>query len=49
MTAVKKKNKKVVRYETDGTRAKYRLKHPHQTRQILRALPEFIDSASPSS
>ena len=38
----------VVRYETDGTRAKYRLKHPHQIRQILRSLSEFIDSASPS-
>ena len=38
----------VVRYETDGTRARYRLKHPRQIRQILRSLSEFIDSASPS-
>jgi len=36
----------VVRYETDGTRARYRLKHARQTRQILKALSEFIDSAS---
>ena len=38
----------VVRYETDGTRAKYRLKHPRETRALLQALSEFIDSASPS-
>lgn len=35
----------VVRHEADGRRARYRLKHPRQVRQILRALPEFIDSA----
>jgi DNA-binding transcriptional ArsR family regulator len=38
----------VVRYETDGTRARYRLKHPRETRKLLQALSEFIDSASPS-
>ena len=38
----------VVRYETDGTRAKYRLKHPRETHKLLQALSEFIDSASPS-
>jgi len=38
----------VVRYETDGTRARYRLKHPREIRQILRSLSEFIDSTSPS-
>lgn len=38
----------VVRYETDGTRAKYRLKHPRESRKLLRALSEFIDSASSS-
>ena len=38
----------VVRYETDGTRARYRLKHPRQIRQILRGLSEFIDSTSAS-
>ena len=38
----------VVRYETDGRRASYRLKHPRQIRQILSALEQFIDSASPS-
>src|SRR5437867_12132426 len=36
----------VVRYETDGTRARYRLKHARQLRQILKAVSEFIDSAS---
>jgi DNA-binding transcriptional ArsR family regulator len=38
----------VVRYETDGRRATYRLKHPRETRQILAGLSEFIDSASSS-
>ena len=38
----------VVRYETNGKQASYRLKHPRQTRQILDALEQFIDSASPS-
>ena len=39
----------VVRYETNGKQASYRLKHPRQIRQILSALGHFIDSASPSS
>jgi DNA-binding transcriptional ArsR family regulator len=38
----------VVRYETDGRRARYRLKHPREVRQILRALSNFIDAASAS-
>jgi len=38
----------VVRYETNGKQASYRLKHPRQTRQVLAALEQFIDSASPS-
>ncbi len=38
----------VVRYETDGRRARYRLKHPREVRQILRALSEFVASASRS-
>ena len=38
----------VVRYETNGKQASYRLKHPRQIRQILSALGHFIDSASPS-
>ena len=38
----------VVRYETDGRRATYRLKHPRQIRRILSGLSEFIDSTSPS-
>ncbi len=36
----------VVRYDADGRRARYRLKHPQQVRQILRALSGFIDSTS---
>ena len=28
----------VVRYETDGRQARYRLKHPRETRQLLQAL-----------
>ena len=38
----------VVRYETNGKLARYRLKHPRQTRQVLSALAQFIDSSSPS-
>jgi DNA-binding transcriptional ArsR family regulator len=38
----------VVRYETDGKQASYRLKHPRQIRQLLSALEQFIDSSSPS-
>jgi hypothetical protein len=37
----------VVRYETGVRQARYRLKHPRPIRQLLRALAEFIDSASP--
>jgi predicted transcriptional regulator len=36
----------VVRYETDGRQARYRLKHPRETRQLLQALAKFIDSSS---
>ncbi len=36
----------VVRYDADGRRARYRLKHPQQVRQILRALSGFIASTS---
>ena|SRR5712691_1401546 len=38
----------VVRYETNGKQASYRLKHPRQIRQIISALEQFVDSASPS-
>ena len=38
----------VVRYETDGKQARYRLKHPREIRQILSALEKFIESASSS-
>jgi DNA-binding transcriptional ArsR family regulator len=36
----------VVRYETDGRQARYRLKHPRETRELLQALAKFIDSSS---
>ena len=37
----------VVRYQTEGTYARYRLKHPRETRKILDALSGFVKSASP--
>ena len=36
----------VVRYETDGRQARYRLKHFRATQQLLKALAKFIDSSS---
>jgi hypothetical protein len=36
----------VVRYDTDGRQAHYRLKHPRETRELLKALAIFIDSSS---
>jgi DNA-binding transcriptional ArsR family regulator len=36
----------IVRYETDGRQARYRLKHPRETRELLKALAIFIDSSS---
>jgi DNA-binding transcriptional ArsR family regulator len=36
----------VVRYDTDGRQAHYRLKHPRETRELLKALTIFIDSSS---
>jgi DNA-binding transcriptional ArsR family regulator len=36
----------VVRYETDGRQARYRLKHPRETRQLFTALEKFIDSSA---
>ncbi len=36
----------VVRYDTDGRKARYRLKHPRETRELLKALAIFIDSSS---
>ena len=38
----------VVRYEADGRQARYRLKHPRETQQLLTALSKFIDSSSAS-
>jgi len=40
----------VVRYDSDSKmRARYRLKHPREIRQVLRALSTFVDSASLST
>jgi DNA-binding transcriptional ArsR family regulator len=36
----------LVRYQTDGRQAQYRLKHPRETQQLLGALAKFIDSSS---
>lgn len=36
----------VVRFDTDGRQARYRLKHPRETRDLLKALASFIDSSS---
>jgi hypothetical protein len=36
----------VVRYETDGRQARYRLQHPRETQQLVKALAKFIDSSS---
>jgi DNA-binding transcriptional ArsR family regulator len=39
----------VVRYDSDrNMRARYRLKHPREIRQVIRALSNFVDSASSS-
>jgi predicted transcriptional regulator len=40
----------VVRYDSDKTlRARYRLKHPREIRQVITALSNFVDSASTSN
>jgi len=36
----------VVRYESDGRQARYRLKHSRETQQLLEALAKLIDSSS---
>ncbi len=36
----------VVRYETDGKRNLYRLKHPNEVKGMLRALSRFVKAAS---
>jgi DNA-binding transcriptional ArsR family regulator len=38
----------VVRYQTEGTRAQYRLKHPREIRKILAALSGFVKTAAPA-
>jgi DNA-binding transcriptional ArsR family regulator len=35
----------VVRYDTEGGRARYRLKHSRETWQLLGALAQFIDTS----
>ena len=36
----------VVRYETEGRQARYRLKHPREARKVLDALSGFVNIAS---
>jgi DNA-binding transcriptional ArsR family regulator len=36
----------VVRYDTDGKRNRYRLKHPGEIRGILASLSRFVNAAS---
>lgn len=36
----------VVRYETEGKRTRYRLKHPREILKIMEALASFVKSAS---
>ena len=36
----------VVRYDTDGKRNRYRLKHPSEVRNVLGALSRFVKVAS---
>ncbi len=36
----------VVRYDTDGKRNRYRLKHPSEVRSVLAALSRFVKAAS---
>ena len=36
----------VVRYESDGKRNRYRLKHPGEVRSLLSALSRFVNAAS---
>jgi len=36
----------MVRYDTDGRRARYRLKHPREVRKLLDALAGFVNTAS---
>ena len=36
----------MVRYDTDGRRARYRLKHPREVRRVIDALAGFVKKAS---
>jgi DNA-binding transcriptional ArsR family regulator len=38
----------VVRYQTEGNHARYRLKHPRETRKVLEALSGFVKNAAPT-
>jgi DNA-binding transcriptional ArsR family regulator len=37
----------LVRYETDGRNALYRLKHPREIRRVLDGLSAFVKSTAP--
>ena len=37
----------VVRYNTASRQTKYRLKHPRQTRPLLKSLRDFVEAAGP--
>jgi DNA-binding transcriptional ArsR family regulator len=37
----------MVRYETQGRQARYRLKHPREARKVLDALSDFVRAAAP--
>jgi len=36
----------LVRYDTDGKRNRYRLKHPREVRNVLASLSRFVQTAS---
>jgi DNA-binding transcriptional ArsR family regulator len=38
----------LVRYETEGRHARYRLKHPREVRRILESLSGFVEASSAS-
>jgi hypothetical protein len=39
----------VVRYDTDGKRNRYRLKHPGEVRGVIAALSRFVQAAAGAS
>ena len=38
----------LVRYDTEGRHARYRVKHPREVRKVLDALSGFVKTASPT-